>query len=115
MNATTAIGLAFLRGDVLTVKTAFQDFGVSNLARECGRSIERKFGLKLAKTKKTGKSRYGVPCYWFQYRLPSTRYNKLGRAKLIDYCQKHIGSMTQCKTEKERTVFVQQSLFLETL
>jgi len=115
MNATTAIGLAFLRGDVLTIKTAFRDYGVSNLPREASRCIEKKFGLKLAKVKKTGKSRFGIPCYWNEYRLPDTLYNKPGRAKLIDYCQKHIGSMTTCKTEKERTVFVQQSLFLETL
>ena len=115
MNATTAIGLAFLKGDVLTIKTAFRDYGISNLPREASRCIEKKFGLKLAKVKKTGKSRFGIDCYWYEYRLPDTSYNKLGRAKLIDYCQKHLGTMNQCKTEKERTLFVQTSLFLDTL
>jgi hypothetical protein len=115
MNATTAIGLAFLKGDVLTIKTAFRDYGISNLPREASRCIEKKFGVRLAKVRKAGKSRFGIPCSWNEYRLPDTEYNRLGRAKLIDYCQKHIGTMTQCKTEKERTIFVQTSLFLETL
>jgi hypothetical protein len=89
MNATAALGLAFLRGDVITIKTAFRDFGISNLPREVGRSIERKFGLELTKVKKTGKSRYGIRCYYYQYRLPQTPYNEEGRKRLIDYCEKN--------------------------
>lgn len=87
MNAITALGLAFLRGEVLTIKTAFRDFGVSNLGRECGRSIERKFGVRLSKVKKTGKSRYGIPCWYYQYRLPNTEYNAEGIKKLTEYCE----------------------------
>jgi hypothetical protein len=115
MNATTAIGLALLKGDVLTIKTAFRDFGITNLPRECGRLIERKFGLTLSKVRRTGKTRYGIHCSWNEYRLPVTSYNAIGRAKLIDYCQRQIGTMTQCKTEKERKVFIQTSLFLDTI
>lgn len=115
MNATTAIGMAFLKGEVLTIKTAFRDFGITNLPRECGRLIERKFGLKLARVRKDGKTRYGIPCSWNEYRLPDTEYNKLGRAKLIEYCKQQLGTMNQCKTEKERTIFVQTSLFLNTI
>lgn len=89
MNATTALGLAFLKGDVITIKTAFRDFGISNLGREAGRSIERKFGLQLAKVKKVGKSRYGVACWYYQYRLPQTQYNEEGRKKLTEYCEKN--------------------------
>lgn len=89
MNAITALGLSFLRGDVITIKTAFRDFGISNLPREVGRSIERKFGLQLTKVKKTGKSRYGVPCYYYQYRLPQTPYNEEGRNRLTEYCEKN--------------------------
>jgi hypothetical protein len=115
MNATTAIGLAFLKGEVLTIKTAFRDFGITNLPRECGRLIERKFGLKLTRVRKEGVTRYGIPCSWNEYRLPDTEYNKVGRAKLIDYCQKHIGTVNSCKTEKEMKTFVQTSLFLVSL
>lgn len=89
MNAITALGLSFLRGDVITIKTAFRDFGISNLPREVGRAIERKFGVEITKVKKTGKSRYGVPCWYYQYRLPQTPYNEDGRSKLIEYCEKN--------------------------
>jgi hypothetical protein len=89
MNATCALGLAFLRGDVITIKTAFRDYGISNLPREVGRSIERKFGLQLSKVKKTGKSRYGVSCYYYQYRLPVVPYNEEGRKRLNEYCVKN--------------------------
>lgn len=89
MNAITALGLAFLRGDVITIKTAFRDYGISNLPREVGRSIERKFGLEVTKVKKTGKSRYGVPCYYYQYRLPKTDYNAAGIKRLTEYCEKN--------------------------
>lgn len=69
MNARAAIAQAFLRGEILTIKTAFRDFGVSNLPRECGRGIERKFGVRISKFRKEGKSRFGVPVTYFQYRL----------------------------------------------
>lgn len=105
MNATTALGLAFLKGDVITIKTAFRDFGISNLGREAGRSIERKFGLQLAKVKKVGKSRYGVACWYYQYRLPQTPYNEDGRRKLIEYCeknkQKELFQITQPKVKQQ--------------
>jgi hypothetical protein len=115
MNATTAIGLALLKGEVLTIKTAFRDFGITNLPRECGRLIERKFGLKLAKTRRIGETRFGIHCSWNEYRLPVTEYNSQGRTKLIEYCQSKIGTITSCKTEKELNNFKQTSLFLDTL
>lgn len=104
MNATTALGLAFLRGDVITIKTAFRDFGISNLPREVGRSIERKFGLKLSKVKKVGKSRYDVPCWYYQYRLPDTPYNEAGRKLLQEYCKKnsHKPESTQITKPKKQ-------------
>lgn len=89
MNATTAIAKAFLRGRVLTIKIAFRDFGITNLPRECGRLIERKFGVKLSRVHKVGKTRYGIRCNWNEYRLPNTDYNKEGRAKMEEYIKKH--------------------------
>lgn len=85
MNATTALAMAFLQGRVLTIKSAFEEFGISNLPRECGRSIERKFGVTLSKVKRKGKSRYGVACWWYEYRLPITNYNSRGRKKMNDH------------------------------
>lgn len=107
MNAITALGLAFLRGDVITIKTAFRDYGISNLPREVGRSIERKFGLEITKVKKTGKSRYGVPCYYYQYRLPKTDYNAEGIKKLMKYCEDNSPKSEPIPEPK----FKQQNLF----
>lgn len=69
MNAIAAISQAFLRGEILTIKTAFRDFGISNLPREVSRSVEKKFGIRISKLKKDGKSRYDVPVYYYEYRL----------------------------------------------
>lgn len=89
MNATTAIAKAFLEGKVLTIKTAFRDFGITNLPRECGRLIERKFGVELSRVQKVGKTRYGIRCTWNEYRLPNTDYNKEGRLKMEEYVEKY--------------------------
>jgi hypothetical protein len=88
MNATTVIAKDLLAGKVLTIKTAFRDYGVTNLPRECGRLIERKFGVELSRVTKVGKTRYGIRCTWNEYRLPNTEYNKEGRAKMEEYVQK---------------------------
>jgi len=101
MNATYALVTAFLQGRVLTIKTAFTEFGVTNLPRECGRLIERKFGVQLSRVKREGKSRYGVPCYWYEYRLPTTIYNAEGRQKMIDYLKNHTVAPNDARTEKE--------------
>lgn len=89
MNAIAAISAAFLRGEVLTIKTAFKDFGITNLPREVSRSVEKKFGVKLARVEKSGKTRFGIPCYWFEYRLPTTEYNARGRERMVDYVKLH--------------------------
>lgn len=101
MNAIAAIAAAFLRGEVLTIKTAFKDFGTTNLPRECGRAIERKFGVKLAKVRKDGKSRWGVPCSWFEYRLPTTEYNAAGRKLMEDYVKENSPKPHEIKTDRQ--------------
>lgn len=86
MNGTAAICAAFLRGEILSIKTAFDRFGVSNLPREVGRSVERKFGVHISKVRCDGKSRFGVPCSWFEYRLNKTiEENKIGIEKMRQY------------------------------
>lgn len=106
MNATTAIAKAFLKGRVLTIKTAFRDFGITNLPRECGRLIERKFGVKLSRVHKVGKTRYGIRCTWNEYRLPNTEYNKEGRAKMEEYVEKH--SLNPKATKPKKITDVQE-------
>jgi hypothetical protein len=113
MNATAAIALAFLKGEVLTIKTAFKDFGISNLPRECGRAIERRFGVKLARVKKEGKTKYGVPCWWNEYRLPTTAYNAEGRKKMQEYVKKELANQPAAKTDKQAALYKQQQLLLK--
>lgn len=95
MNATTALAQAFLEGKVLSIKTAFRDFGITNLPRECGRLIERKFGVQLSRVRKDGKTRFGVYCSWFEYRLPTTDYNAEGRTRMIEYVEKNTPKQEQ--------------------
>jgi hypothetical protein len=102
MNATTALAMAFLDGKVLTIKTAFRDFGITNLPRECGRLIERKFNVQLVKVRKTGVTRYNIPCSWFEYRLPTTDYNKEGRAKMEEYVIKRVPTYKNSSGTSER-------------
>lgn len=85
MNATTALAIAFLEGRVLSIKSAFIEFGITNLPREASRSIEKKFDVRLARTRKEGKTKYGVPCYWFEYRLNQVTHNKQGIKKMRQY------------------------------
>lgn len=85
MNATAAISKALLDGRVLSIKTAFRDFGVTNLPREISRLIEKRFGVEVYRVPRKGKSRYGIPVRWFEYRLPKTPYNKDGIEKMKEY------------------------------
>lgn len=89
MNATAALSKAFLNGRVLSIKTAFRDFGITNLPREVSRLIEQRFGVELSRVPRKGKSRYGVPVRWLEYRLPKTPYNQEGIAKMREYVNKH--------------------------
>jgi len=110
MNATTALAAAFLQGRVLSIKTAFNEFGITNLPRECGRLIERKFNVKLSRVRKEGKSKYGVACYWFEYRLPHTPYNEEGRQKMLDYIDKNRPKISDAKTQTQLKAFKQLNL-----
>lgn len=108
MNAIAAISAALLRGEVLTIKTAFKDFGITNLPRECGRGIERKFGVRLARVRRTGKTRYNIDCNWFEYTLNKTEYNSDGIEKMRRYCEKH-GALK--RPPKEVQKYLQPDLF----
>lgn len=107
MNATGHICYAFLKGEKLTIKSAFEKFGVSNLPREVGRAIERKFGVNITKNRKDGKTRYGIPCSWFEYNLDDTQENREGRIKMKDYVVSQIG-----KPQTEREFHISKSVTL---
>ena len=92
MNQTSAIAYALLKGEVVSIKTAFTQFGCSNAPREIGRSIERKFNVEVSRTPKKFKSRYGKSGTYMEYRLNKTEYNKPGIEKMKEYSQKNIVS-----------------------
>ena len=85
MTQTAMIAAALLDGHVISIKTAFNQFGCTNAPREIGRSIERKFGVEVSKTPTKFKSRYGKVGVYFQYRLNKTNYNREGIQKMKDY------------------------------
>ncbi len=96
MTSKAALCKALLDGMVVNIKNGFQLFGITNIPREIGRSIERDgtvtknpndngFGVEVSRTEKTGKSRYGQKCEWTDYRLNRTEYNAPGIQKMKDY------------------------------
>lgn len=109
MNAIAAIAQSFLRGDILTIKTAFRDFGVSNLPREVGRAIERKFNVRISKLRKESTSRFGVFVSYYEYRLnrddPS---NSEGISAMSEYIKANGGDVPIQKRPvgrpKEKTI-----------
>ena len=100
MNAKAALGIALLRGEVITIKTAFRDFGITNAPREISRAIEKPFGLHVSRVRKEGESRYGCPCCWYEYRLNRIEANAEGIVKLKAYIQSQ-SSSTPPRTDKE--------------
>lgn len=108
MNAVAAISKALLDGKILTIKTAFNDFGVTNLPREIGRSIERKFGVHISKVQASGKTKYGLPCVWYQYRLNRTILdNKEGIEKMYKYVEEHY----TFQKPSDKPMYAEQTLF----
>lgn len=89
MTQIAAIASALLKGEVVSIKTAFNQFGCTNAPREIGRSIERKFGVQVSKTPTPFKSKYGKSGTYNQYRLNKTDYNKEGIEKMREYIKQN--------------------------
>lgn len=64
-----ALCSALLDGDVLTIMEAFTRFGITNLPREIGRSVERAFGVTINKHRTTHTNMFGEEGHHFVYRL----------------------------------------------
>lgn len=99
MTQIAAIATALLKGEVISIKTAFDMFGCSNAPREVGRSIERKFGVIVSRTPTKFKSRYGKSGIYYKYRLNRTEYNAEGIKKMTEYVLSQ--SPSNPKTNKE--------------
>lgn len=104
MTAKAALCYHLLKGDVLTIGSAFKIIGITNLPREIGRSIERiedgGFGVSVSQARMEGKNRYGSECNWNQYRLNRTDYNAPGIEKMKEYLRE------QCKGHPDEKMFL---------
>jgi hypothetical protein len=104
MTAKAALIYHLLKGDVLTIGSAFKIIGITNLPREIGREIERiserGFGVMVSKARQEGQNRYGSQCTWFHYRLNRTDYNAPGIEKMKKYLRE------QCKGHPEEKMFL---------
>lgn len=112
MTSKAALCLALLEGRVLNIKNGFELFGITNIPREIGRSVERAFDVQVSRTTMVGKSRYGQECTWCNYRLNRTEYNKQGIEKMREYIRQQLPSSTEAKTDTQKRKLQQQELFL---
>ena len=112
MTRKLALAQYLLAGGKLSIMNAYRHFGISNVSREAIRLIEQPFGVVLTRTKMEGKTKYGSPCVWFEYRLVSNRINAKGikamKQALADYKttqgQSVPKSDTKCNQLKKKVV-----------
>lgn len=90
MTSKAALCKALLDGKVISIKTGFTWFGLTNIPREVGRSVERSFGVTVTRIPMAGKSRYGQPCNWVNYSLEKNEFNKDGIEKMKAYVEKQL-------------------------
>ena len=107
MTAKAALAKALLDGRVLNVKNCFEMISLTNCAREISRMIEKDFGVEVSRTHMEGKSRYGQPITWVNYRLNHTEYNKEGIQKMREY----VAAQFQGNNPKTDKQLKQQKLF----
>ena len=106
MTSKAAICIALLQGRIISIRTGFMELAATNLPREIGRAIEREseggFGVIISRVHRKGKSKFGVPCSWTEYRLnPTIEANKIGIEKMKAYVQSQLSSAPPPKTDKE--------------
>jgi hypothetical protein len=108
-NQITRIGKALLNGEVLSILTGFQRFCVTNLPREIGRSIERKFGIKCERKQIDIETQDGETGYYFEYRLLYTEENKEGIQRMKDYIKQIEGEDFNPKVHRGRKIIHQKA------
>ena len=110
MTATAALCTALLKGQVVNIKNGFELFGITNVPREIGRSVERRFGVVVSRTQMQGKSRHGQECIWVNYRLNRTEYNQEGIEKMISYVQSQLSNPKTSSQQKDAKLLKQLTL-----
>lgn len=89
MNAKTALIKSFLDGRTVNCANIFILTSFTNCSRECIRMVEKPFGITLTRIERNGKSRYGSPTNWIDYKLYHTPMNKEGIEKMKEYVRKN--------------------------
>lgn len=89
MTQIAAIANALLNGQTLSIMTGFKYFSCSNIPREMGRSIERKFGVIVSRERVDFTSKYGQDGYYYKYSLTDTILNKEGIEKMKQYIKQN--------------------------
>lgn len=86
MTAKAALIKALLDGRILNVLNCTKEVGLTNIAREIPRCVEKPFGVRISRVHRTGKSRYKVDVWWTDYRLNrDADYNKDGIKRMREY------------------------------
>jgi len=83
-----ALVKALLDGKTLSVMNCFSMLGITNCAREIGRSIvnsETGFGASVIKKQVDIKTQYGTTGYYFTYQLERSEANKEAIQKMKEY------------------------------
>ena len=109
MTAKAALAKALLDGRVINIKNCFETIGLTNAPREISRMIEKDFDVQVSRTHMEGKSRYGSPITWVNYRLNSTEYNREGIKKMKEYVNKELATIN-ILTDNEHKELKQLSL-----
>lgn len=102
MNGKAALCQALLLGKVVSIRTGFLNYGITNVPREIGRSVERAFDVKCERIPREGKTRFDVACHWIDYSIKASAENIKGLLEMARYVLKEIG---EAKTnEQERVI-----------
>lgn len=102
-----------IAGKVLNIKNCFTTIGITNCPREISRMVEKPFGVKVSRTPRVGKSRFGQSITWTDYRLNLTEYNKPGIEKMKEYVNYETQVAAIAVTGKEDRTYKQLGIFPE--
>lgn len=91
MTARAVLCRFLLEGRVLNVRNCHREIGYTNIAREIPRAVEKPFGLKVSRTHREGKNRYGHDVTWTDYRLNTSGHNEEGIIKAWEYVNANWG------------------------
>lgn len=90
MTAKAALCKELLEGNVVNIKNCFKTIGLTNAPREISRMIEKPFGVFVSRSFMKGKSKYGQPVTWVDYRLNNIEMNKPGIKKMRQYVKENV-------------------------